>query len=361
MAGAASFRERLDFLDVARGLAALLVVLAHGLDVCLPNLPHSFPVRYADLGRSGVILFLIISGFIIPASLEQGGSNARFWLRRFFRLFPAYWVSIGVAYGCGWFSPAYVPLLTTRDWLLNLTMLQGFFARPHVWGVFWTLQLELIIYTTCSLLFASRLLARSSYLAGLALAGYAVVGLARPLLEGKPFDIGGQRLLWFAPMAGLLAQRYFVGRFGGRSLLAWGAVQVGSLATIWAVNHALFPSEITPACWRELASSWGVAYACFFLLLAARRQCFQPVACWLGRISYSVYLLHPFVLVTVYLANCPSWLFLPTFLGGTLLLAELTYRFVELPGIALGRIIERRWWPATSIPASAPLPSRRAA
>src|SRR6266480_3962126 len=83
---------RLGFLDVARGLAALLVLLSHAFG----HLPAA-----AALGRTGVLLFLVVSGFIIPASLEQGGSNARFWLRRFFRLFPLYWASIALAYaGC---------------------------------------------------------------------------------------------------------------------------------------------------------------------------------------------------------------------------------------------------------------------
>src|SRR5947209_2434707 len=93
-----------------------------------------------SLGKIGVILFLVISGFIIPVSLEQGGSNARFWLRRFFRLFPAYWLSILLAYlstRCG----RAVTGVQGWDWLVNLTMLEGFFGRPLVCGVFWTLQL----------------------------------------------------------------------------------------------------------------------------------------------------------------------------------------------------------------------------
>jgi peptidoglycan/LPS O-acetylase OafA/YrhL len=57
----------------------------------------------------------------------------------------------------------------------------------------------------------------------------------------------------------------------------------------------------------------------------------------------------------------PAWAFLPALLGGTLLLAELAYRTVEAPGIALGRVAERRWLPPAARPEPGAAPSRRAA
>src|SRR6516164_7357042 len=114
----AATKDRLIFLDVARGIAALMVVLEHGLEHCLPGyLQWSLP--RINLGQTGVLLFFVISGFIIPASLQQGGSQARFWLRRLFRLFPLYWASIALAY-----ASHRAGLLGTLpggagDWLLN--------------------------------------------------------------------------------------------------------------------------------------------------------------------------------------------------------------------------------------------------
>src|SRR5262245_47244671 len=97
MAHASKDANRLAFLDVARGIAALVVLFEHGLEQCIPHyLDWSLP--RLNLGRIGVLLFFLISGFIIPASLEQGGSQARFWLRRLFRLFPLYWFTIAVAW-----------------------------------------------------------------------------------------------------------------------------------------------------------------------------------------------------------------------------------------------------------------------
>src|SRR3954447_22948773 len=125
---AAQARQRLGFLDAARGVAALLVVAAHGAGVYFPAyLPWAR--ANLELGRAGVVLFLLISGFIIPASLEQGGDLGKFCLRRFFRLFPAYWLCVALCYAGQLAAPLEtpVPLDRTADWLVNLTMCQGFF------------------------------------------------------------------------------------------------------------------------------------------------------------------------------------------------------------------------------------------
>src|SRR5436305_756561 len=86
-------RERLSFLDVARGAAALLVLVEHGLYACVPGY-----IQYAQahvvIGEAGILVFFLISGFVIPMSLENGGTNAGFWLRRSFRLLPVYWFGI---------------------------------------------------------------------------------------------------------------------------------------------------------------------------------------------------------------------------------------------------------------------------
>src|SRR5262249_43128814 len=187
--------QRLGFLDVARGVAALMVVLAHGLAQCVPGF-LGWSRSNLDLGRTGVVLFLLISGFIIPVSLEQGGSLRKFWLRRIFRLYPAYWDSVAVAVNCGVRGPLSLLIRPADDgsWLANLTMCQGFIGRPHAWGLYWTLQLELVIYAACSLLFACGLLRRVGWTVGIVLVlGYLAAGVARPLVVGKAYVVSDVR------------------------------------------------------------------------------------------------------------------------------------------------------------------------
>jgi peptidoglycan/LPS O-acetylase OafA/YrhL len=336
-------RQRLAFLDVARGVAALLVLTEHGLEYVQPGYGE-WALTHVFLGKVGVLLFLVVSGFIIPASLEQGGSNARFWLRRFFRLFPAYWLSILLACACGCCGLR-VTKASPGEWLLNVTMLQGFFSCCNVWGVFWTLQLELVIYGACSLLFALGLLRRPAWIAGLALGGYAACALAGSLLESKPVGLGGTRFLYFAPMIGLVAQRCSAARLSPWALAALVLGQALFLLTAWEINRTWYPSDEGERILRELVATWGCTYALFFLLFAARHWPMPAFACWLGRISYSVYLFHMLVLVLLLPTHWPTWAFLPSLFAGTLALSAVTYRFVELPAIVLGRTLEQRWLP----------------
>src|SRR5258707_707541 len=114
--------KRLDFLDVARGAAAMLVVLEHGFQHCVPGYME-FSRANIVIGQAGILVFFMISGFVIPLSLEVGMSNATFWRRRFFRLFPVYWLSIGLAFAYLLFGgplPIGVELSDWTTWLTNL-------------------------------------------------------------------------------------------------------------------------------------------------------------------------------------------------------------------------------------------------
>jgi len=79
-------------LDSLRGIAAMMVALCHSLNMFL-WIPHA---GYLEMltGRSPVILFFLLSGFVLCRSLIRSDSFSlsaltAFYLRRFFRLYPA--------------------------------------------------------------------------------------------------------------------------------------------------------------------------------------------------------------------------------------------------------------------------------
>lgn len=353
---------RLAFLDVGRGLAALLVVAEHGLHHCSPAYAE-WSWQHLLVGRIGVLVFLIISGFIIPQSLRQGGSNARFWLRRFFRLFPAYWACIAVLYfnarAHGFTVP--VPAGDVRTWLLNLTMLQGFFGAEHVCGVFWTLQLELLIYATCSLLSLLRLLDRARLLIAAGAVAYLLAGTVLARRMGRPLMTEFEWLLYAAPVFGFVAHDLYASR--GRR---WASVVLLAAVVLvpWAVYLYNFRFLVRPHAQFYL---WNYfthvvpAYLLFLALIAAGLRWPMPAfARRLGVISYSIYLLHPLVLQLVALhLHLPAWLYMPVSLAAALVVAELSYRLVEAPGLALGRRVERRLFAPRTSPM--PVEMRRAA
>src|SRR6201986_1829209 len=81
--------SRLAWLDALRGFAALCVVFDHGSTLLL--LPaRSFLYQWFNFGQYGVFVFFLVSGYIVPASLERKGSLRAFWTSRGVRLYPMY-------------------------------------------------------------------------------------------------------------------------------------------------------------------------------------------------------------------------------------------------------------------------------
>ena len=199
---------------------------------------------------------------------------------------------------------------------------------------------------------AWRLLKRAGLIAGLALAGYAAGALAGALLDDKPWGVGGKRFLYFAPLVGLVAQRFCAGQMGfsrpAALVLGHGLMVLG----VWGFNRVYYPAagwEPAPArsrldLGRQLRPLFpapggaapphagrGVPAGTnqLFGVPAPPGGADPGAAVYLARLGVSA---HALVL--------------------TLMLSETTYRLVEAPGIALGRAIERRWLRA--VPASPP-------
>ncbi|MCA1658242.1 MAG: acyltransferase family protein, partial [Verrucomicrobiaceae bacterium] len=94
--------DRLAHIDSLRAVAALMVACAHIWERFLSLAgSNQFTTgkswtRYFEFGITGAVLFFAISGFVIYGTLRgpREGTGRRFVITRFFRLFPAYWVSV---------------------------------------------------------------------------------------------------------------------------------------------------------------------------------------------------------------------------------------------------------------------------
>lgn len=157
---------RLQFIDGLRGTAVALVVLCH--TAIWSGLPHdTVTCRLLFLGRAGVDLFLVLSGFCLFWPLVKGGDGnvknlqiAPYFARRIRRIFPPYYAALVLVIAC--FYLAYslaVPIWRTspfpwngaesnRDLLAHIFLLHGFFLNyAHSFdGAFWSLSLEWQFY-----------------------------------------------------------------------------------------------------------------------------------------------------------------------------------------------------------------------
>ena len=164
---AAPKHSRLAWLDALRGFAALCVVFDHGSTLMLEPV-RDFLYRWLDLGEYGVFVFFLISGYIIPASLERKGSVRGFWTSRLFRLYPMYAVALALAAlayhtGHGTIRGAeHQPAQSVLAWLL---MLPNLLTGPNVPNVTWTLSYEMVFYLLLVALFSWGVHRRSGWYA----------------------------------------------------------------------------------------------------------------------------------------------------------------------------------------------------
>jgi peptidoglycan/LPS O-acetylase OafA/YrhL len=185
--------SRLAWLDALRGLAALCVVVDHGNTLVLRS-AQGFWSQWLDLGQYGVFVFFLVSGYIIPASLERKGSVRGFWISRAFRLYPLYLLAIAlsvVGYKTGYGTlrgAEHTPLSAVASWLL---MIPNLLTGPNVPNVTWTLSYEMTFYLLLAALFSVRAHRHSG---GYALACAIVVLAAGGVLPMAAL-LGGHGLL----------------------------------------------------------------------------------------------------------------------------------------------------------------------
>jgi len=343
--------ERLGWLDVIRGLAVASTALMHLLEES-SDTASRLGREVMSPGIFGIVLFFLVSGFVIPLTLERRGSLGAFAIARVFRLYPLYWFSLLslmllVALGVATLDSEFSSFLPGAFWW-NITMVQSWVGQPDAIGLYWTLGFELAFYAACALLFDMRLLRKTDRIVAL--------GAVYVLVRGVIAPLAGRGYHYFP--AEFWALTFPVGTLWYRSWsrsMSWtrAAATTGLLAATILASYLVTwvfsgysqqaPAGYNPRSWIVPYSSLGatgLAYATFIVLVVTGAGSRLRFLKWLGRISYSVYLMHG-LLLRVPLPVSRSLEFVIR-LVVILPLSALTYRFIEAPSIAWGRALTRR-------------------
>ncbi len=331
---------RMEFMDFARGIAALAVAIQHCGESIFASFAK-FSFQYFNLGQSGLIVFFLVSGFVIPLSIERVRSQKRFWIHRFFRLFPLYWFSlltVVVLYLLG-FTAIFEPSFRLHVWRNvagNITMFQGALGLPQAIGLYYTLTIELFFYIACTILLVINQFRNSYALTWGLLLAVSVVWIFGPVFLHRRVDMAGL-FYGLTLFAGAAVYRYFKGTISTMEIGALMGVMLVSVAGGVYINDALLKKPGAEFSYIAIFVSWVAGFAVFFTVYALRGREFPSAGMWLGRISYSVYLMHPiagFLFRQTRLA--PGPMFLLT-IAATLVVSTLTYYGIEKPMIELGR------------------------
>jgi len=334
------------FVNALRGVAALLVMVFHQQIHTFYHYPkEQIPTNTAtwwlvfgffDLGKYAVAVFFMVSGFLIPATLRKRDSSLRqFVISRFFRLYPAYWVSIALMVGA-MASLGRLGEVSMKNVAVNLTMFQKFLGQADFVGVFWTLQIELVFYILVALMFKFGKI-NSRWPAQLFSLGGALLCAAARLATGKALPVA----LFLALMLMFLGDTLRANQSGevdDKSM--WKALWVAVIGVI-PVSLLGYGDEGVRyiICYETAIATFVLAwkYAAWFETAGIRKRIFD----FLGDISYGMYLIHSIVLLWIgdrLLTATGSRLATASVTFPTaLLLSYVIYRFVEAPSIRIGK------------------------
>jgi len=367
-AGLTDGRNYLDECESIRGLAILLVVLFHWLGTFTAYQPQPDPnplAAFIYAGNSGVTLFFVLSGFLLSMPWFKGRTirlNA-FYRNRLLRIMPLYFILVSIA--AFFHRDVSEGIRSLLFWDLGLLTLYPF---GSVWK---TLAIEMQFYLLLPLLMTFTLRNRLRFL-GLFLLVLLSLGsivlLAAPeavfsshvgaLLQGNllgrwpNFLMGITCAFLYVKLDGQnLKEKLrtsWLGRGGGDLVLLLVlfllAMQFSSVATL-----GIFPAEtLFPARHAIEGILWGVLILAIILLPLGSVGLFvNPVLNTLGILSYSIYLLHYPLLISVMNAvttNRPMWIATPGWPIGLLsvglllillVLSALTYVGIEKPFLSL--------------------------
>jgi peptidoglycan/LPS O-acetylase OafA/YrhL len=366
---------RIVEVDAVRGIAAATVVLYHsllilpnmsadtrGLGLTMLNIGKYSPLHALFSGSEAVLVFFVISGFVLslPYFGPRKPTYRGFLVRRVARIWPAYAVACGIAFlaasliGGGkiaalssWFNGEWQQPLTGVVAAKHLALIDKFHTGTFD-PVLWSLVHEMRISIIFPLLFFVVVWGRPlAMLAGVVVWTFVAVRLGGP--DNSALVISLRYIGCFA--LGVLVSKY---RY---TLVNWLQSMPSRVRILFALTVLLLYTYpwwmpniyIAHRAFLDFGAVMFASAGWLLLALASQRTgaLLRSVPLqFLGRISYSLYLVHAIVvLALVHLLY--GKLSLSLIIAGvwvlSLGLATLGERYVERPSMILGRRIAKRF------------------
>jgi peptidoglycan/LPS O-acetylase OafA/YrhL len=375
MASAGATRTRFDSLDGLRGAAALIVVAYHIAltDPRVANIYlgdssdprgllewaiYSSPLQLLWAGREAVLVFFVLSGFVLALPAARGRREVwiSYYPRRILRIYlPAIgslafaWVSTLVV------ARSVVP--GASDWLnehatdphgllqvaLGATLMGGSGGlNTPLWSLRWEVLFSALLplYLTLARWCRHFLLIAMCAVIALIFAGTLTGALDNAFTYLPVFAVGVLMAFHIEGLARVASRLNFV---------SWTAIGVTAILALTSAT-TLAPFVESPRTLRALSTALISIGAALAVFLAAwcrpvSRSLTKRSLRWLGRVSFSLYLVHEPVLVAIAFAlggRAPLWLMYLIAVPVCLVVAEFFYRVVEGPAHRLSQWVGRR-------------------
>lgn len=351
--------KKIKPLDGLRGIAILLVIFWHYGQHLFFGVEQSIPYfiqLFHSIAWGGVDLFFVLSGFLIVGNLldapKEGAFFKSFYIKRACRILPLYGLMVLILIVVLEFR------LSANEFIFSntipiasyLTFTQNFFVQTRGWGaqwlgVTWSLAIEEQFYLVIPLVVFMCSRVQMSWLFGFFI-------VAAPICRAHLDEINAY-VLPFARSDAILMGALLAIATRCSTIANWLETHP-SIIRVLVIFFAL--GVLLAADTNPNPGGWFIHFilACFFtsLMVMAIYQSNQPntntilnnsVLVWFGLRSYAIYLFHQgifFVFDSVYTDVPPFYIrvfIIVVAFVVVLLLAEISFRFIEQPILKWGR------------------------
>lgn len=358
-------------LDAVRGIAALIVVFNHYVQTIPEEIrqltaysggwhnPSAWatpwpwlrftPLRLIVDGHAAVIVFFLLSGFVLALQVKRDSQPLffSFLIKRVCRIFLPFAFVIVLSW---WFLSTFTlsPDLSASQWLKDhVALLSNASLTDHLLmngrdmrldPVMWSLihEMRMVIFLPLMFFALRRIGTRIFIASALLISLVATLGMTN-----SNADVTWQataHFFWLFALGNSLA-------FHRASIaILFRNASNFSMAIMWAIALGLL---ITPFdhTWSDFLIGAGAILVIVLSLQEGKvsTALSTPVPVWLGRVSYSLYLIHQPILVFVLSTTGMPML---AIFALTLLCAEVAYRAIESPSHKIGIAITERLYRA---------------
>jgi peptidoglycan/LPS O-acetylase OafA/YrhL len=370
--------QRFTQLDSLRGLAALFVVFLH-ISLIFPEthlsklLLEYSPLRLLVSGSEAVILFFVLSGFVLsrPFYTNSNSNYFTFLIKRILRIYSPYIFAVILSILCArifyqgkieglsdWFNVIWTGkisgIVVTDHLLLVKTFLSN--LNPVIWSLVHEMRISIIF--PLIMIFIVKMNWKKGVLFGISLSllstilfltfkvGNDGVEMINTLHYTSMFVLGAIISKYFSSITNRVIKMSRIQKF---LLFGFGIMMYIYAKPSFVIATFIYP-DIAPF-YRTVLDSWFVAVGSMILIvfsvssrLFSKILTFSPIR-YLGKISYSLYLSHILVLVSMFQllhGAVPVLLICLLSLVTSIAISSLMYHFIELPSITLSKRLTKK-------------------
>lgn len=347
--------KKYDYIDALRGIAILGVILVHCSAVIAPD---SQALRYLmDEGTRGVQFFYIASALTLCMSWnmrspQEGNPVRDFYIRRFFRIAPLFYLAIAFYVYLNGMGPAYWSPNGTKWWFIAMTatFLHGLHPETinSVVPGGWSIAVEMSFYLILPFLLPHIKSIKAGCIAlAISLLLYFLNNKIAPHLFSYPpnqdylnhhfafINFFGQLPVFFVGILGyLILQR----QYSKKVFISAALIALALFGYLFASSAFELPHHVIAGC----------LFTAFAILLANWPSALfvNQITRTLGRLSFSLYLTH-FAVIKLSQDSGFSALFKKSdwnsvayylcIVVAATVVAFITHELIEKPGIRLGK------------------------